>query len=110
MAQKIHVELVDDIDGSSAAETVTFGLDGTHYEIDLSGKNATKLRKSLSPFLENSRRVTKTGKRTQQRPAAKTNGNAKSVRQWARENGFTVNDRGAIPAEVRQAYESRSDA
>jgi hypothetical protein len=36
MAQKIHVELVDDIDGSPAAETVTFGLDGTEYQIDLS--------------------------------------------------------------------------
>ena len=27
-----------------------------------------------------------------------------TIRQWARENGFTVADRGALPAEVREAY------
>lgn len=43
MAKKVTVTLVDDFDGSGAAdETVEFGLDGVTYEIDLSTKNATK--------------------------------------------------------------------
>jgi hypothetical protein len=58
MAQKIHVELVDDIDGSPAAETVPFGLDGTQYEVDLSEHNATVLRETLAPYIGHGRRVT----------------------------------------------------
>jgi len=42
MAQKTLILLQDDLDGSEAAETVSFGLDGKSYEIDLSEKNAQK--------------------------------------------------------------------
>ena len=31
MAQKVHIVLVDDLDGSEASESVSFGLDGTSY-------------------------------------------------------------------------------
>lgn len=27
------------------------------------------------------------------------------IRKWARENGHSVNDRGRVPAEIREAYE-----
>ena len=40
MAQKVQVVLIDDLDGGDATETVTFGLDGATYEIDLSEQNA----------------------------------------------------------------------
>jgi hypothetical protein len=50
MAQQTTVALIDDIDGGKAAETVSFGLDGSIYEIDLSKKNATALRKALGEF------------------------------------------------------------
>ena len=46
MAKKTVVEWVDDIDGTAASETVTFTIDGSRYEIDLSEKNAAKLRKT----------------------------------------------------------------
>ena len=48
MAQRVNIVLVDDIDGSDATETVSFGLDGTSYEIDLNDKNAAKLRDALA--------------------------------------------------------------
>jgi hypothetical protein len=58
MAKKVTVTLVDDFDGEGAAdETVEFGLDGVTYEIDLSAKNATKLRNDLKQWVEASRRV-----------------------------------------------------
>ncbi len=57
MAQKIHVELVDDVDGSPAAETVSFGLDGVQYQIDLSEGNATALREALAPYIGHGRRA-----------------------------------------------------
>jgi len=47
MAQKVHITLEDDLDGGDATETVSFGLDGRSYEIDLNDKNAGKLRKAL---------------------------------------------------------------
>ena len=57
MAQKVHIVLEDDLDGSDATETVTFGLDGTTYEIDLNDKNAGKLRDALAPYVGHARGV-----------------------------------------------------
>ena len=51
MAQKVNIVLVDDIDGSDAEETVSFALDGRDYEIDLSKKNAARLREVLAPYV-----------------------------------------------------------
>ncbi|MGB6149487.1 MAG: Lsr2 family protein, partial [Mycolicibacter algericus] len=58
MAKKVTVTLIDDFDGEGAAdETVEFGLDGVTYEIDLSTKNATKLRSDLKKWADAGRRV-----------------------------------------------------
>src|SRR5664279_2419948 len=57
VAQQTSVTMVDDLDGGKAAETVTFGLDGGSYEIDLSKKNAGALRKALTEFVEHGRRA-----------------------------------------------------
>ena len=66
MAQKVNIVLIDDIDGSDAVETVTFGLDGTSYEIDLNKKNAAALRDALAGYVGNARKVT--GSRRGRRP------------------------------------------
>ena len=103
MAQKVNIVLVDDIDGSEAEETVSFALDGRDYEIDLNSKNAGKLRDALAPYVGHARRAS-SGRR---RAARGTNagGPAPSeIRAWARENGYTVPDRGRVSAEVREAY------
>ena len=57
MAQRVHIVLEDDVDGSEADETVIFGLDGSSYEIDLSAKNAAKLRDALAVYVAAARRV-----------------------------------------------------
>ena len=57
MAQKVHIVLVDDLDGSEATESVSFALDGTSYEIDLNEKNAAKLRDPLSGYVGHARKV-----------------------------------------------------
>ena len=49
MAQRVVVTLSDDIDGGVAEETVHFAVDGKSYEIDLSARNAEKLRSALAP-------------------------------------------------------------
>src|SRR5947209_9796942 len=55
MAQRVNVVLVDDIDGSDATETVTFGLDGVQYEIDLSEGHADELRQAMALYIGHGR-------------------------------------------------------
>ncbi len=57
MAQKTTVQLVDDIDGSEAEETVSFALDGSRYEVDLSAEHASSLREALSTYIVAARRA-----------------------------------------------------
>ncbi len=104
MAQKVNIILVDDLDGSDANETVSFGLDGTTYEIDLNDKHAAKLRDSLSGYIGHARKVTASRKR--KGSATTTGPSARELRDWARSNGFEVSDRGRVPAEVREAFDA----
>lgn len=105
MAQKVNIVLVDDLDGSEATETVTFGLDGTTYEIDLNDANASSLREALSGYVGHARKVTG-GARRGRRSAAASSSNTKDVREWARAQGMEVSERGRISAEVQQAYDA----
>jgi len=109
MAQKVQVVLLDDIDGGPADETVTFSLDGVAYEIDLSAANAAKLREAMAPWIGGARRV---GGRTRttavRRGTTRSSGGKNTeIREWARANGYSVSDRGRIPAEVKAAFDAR---
>lgn len=57
MAKRTVIELIDDLDGSEATETVYFGLDGADYAIDLAGKNADELRGLLARFVDAGRKT-----------------------------------------------------
>ncbi len=107
VAQKVQVLLVDDISGGEADETVTFALDGATYEIDLSTDNADKLRSLLADYVEAGRRTGGRASRGRGRAARPSGGSADTakIRSWAKENGYEVNDRGRVPATIREAYE-----
>ena len=115
MAQQVSVTFVDDLDGSEASGTVSFALDGKTYEIDLSERNASKLREALSPFASAARRGSRGSRRVtaprtaSPRPAYDRERTA-AIRDWARQNGHTVSDRGRIPTAVIEAYEQRDTA
>lgn len=103
MAQRIDIVLIDDLDGTEAHETVSFALDGTAYEIDLSKENAETLRVSLDLYVSSARKVSgKRGRRT----GTKSRVDSKAVRQWAQEQGMSVSSRGTLSAEIVQAYEA----
>lgn len=124
MAQKVTVELVDDIDGTYAEGTTAFGLDGVDYEIDLSAENHERLCGLLEDYIENARRVggkrkTKTKAKAEPAPAASQPARptakvdreqTKAMRVWAQKNGYGVGDRGRIPADVIAAYHASSAA
>jgi hypothetical protein len=105
VAQRVVVQLTDDVDGKPAAETVSFGLDGRTFEIDLSEKNARALRKDLAPWVAAARRVS--GRRPRGGRAANGSGSGvdpKAVRAWAAGNGIEVSPRGRISSEVLEKY------
>src|SRR5690242_10248715 len=106
MAQRVNIVLEDDLDGTDADETVTFGLDGVTYEIDLSSANASSLRDALAPYVGHGRRTS--GRRAPARSSAPRPSGKRDVgdvRDWAREHGHKVSDRGRISAEVQAAYD-----
>jgi hypothetical protein len=109
MAQKVNVLLVDDIDGSSAGETIPFSLDGTAYEIDLNGEHAHELRGQLERYVKVARKVTGTAGRpasARRTPAAEARN--KEIRDWARERGLGVSSRGRISAGITARYEAEN--
>ncbi len=111
MAQRVQVVLTDDVDGGVADETVTFGLDGSSYEIDLSSANAEKLRNAFAPYVGAARRGGRPGGGRSRsggaapRAAARSGGGENAaIREWAKANGHAVSERGRISGQVRDAY------
>lgn len=108
MVQRVITQLVDDLDGKEIADgkgsTVSFSLDGTAYEIDLSDKNADKFRGLFQDYIAVARR---SGRSARAKRASGSASNAAEIRDWAKSNGIDVPDRGRIPASVRDAFEGR---
>jgi hypothetical protein len=112
MAQKVIREFVDDIDGSPAERTFTFTVDGTHYEIDLSSENIKEFNDAIAGFVESARKVKAggNGHRTRKVSSAisgsgRSREQTQAVREWARRQGHSINDRGRIPASIQQAFD-----
>ena len=104
---------VDDIDGSqNDVSTVQIALDNVSHEIDLSADNATRLREQLARFVENGKKVTtrpldrkaKRGRAGTSAPVGREQ--AQAVRDWARNNGYAVSERGRIPKSVQEAFDN----
>lgn len=106
MVRKIIEQLVDDLDGTvldpGDGQTVRFGLDGRAYEIDLTDEHATALRARLAPYVSAARGV-RAPERARPRVFRSPRDRA-IVRAWAREHGYTVTNRGPVPAAVLAAY------
>jgi len=110
MARQVTITLVDDIDGSQATETVSFGLDGRRYDIDLSTAHATQLRDALASYVAAARRGTGSTSRRRSPASSRPAGDREqtaAIRQWARANGQSVSDRGRISRAVLEAYGNR---
>ncbi|MBW1604697.1 Lsr2 family protein [Streptomyces sp. JJ66] len=101
MAQRVVVTLSDDLEGGEAAETLTFGIDGKSYEIDLNSANAKKLRGALAPYVRAGRKRARSGKTFQHTSLAP---NPQTVRAWAQSHGYEVPARGRIPKRVYEAF------
>jgi hypothetical protein len=113
MAQKHIVRLIDDLTGDDASETVTFALDGARYEIDLSADNAARLRDTLAVYIASARRSARAGVRPDGSPRRGTRADREqtaAIRQWARNNGHQIGDKGRLPSHIVEAYHAQSTA
>ncbi|WIB76219.1 Lsr2 family protein [Curtobacterium sp. MCPF17_002] len=113
MAQKVTVQLVDDLDDSpitpGEGRTVEFAFDGSSYEIDLTDDNVDKFREAISDYVAAARKVSgrRSGGGTSAPKSAPKRGNSEElgkIREWAKENGYEVSTRGRISTQVQEAY------
>ncbi len=121
MAQKTIVTVVDDLTGEESDEisTVEFALDGVGYVIDLTDKNAQELRDALSAYVAAARRTggRQRGRGRQARSRSGTHSSSsgynretqRAIRQWAKQHGHTVSDRGRLPASIVKAWEDQHE-
>ena len=103
MAQRTHVIITDDLDGTEGARTHRFAWGDTGYEIDMSDAHRDELLRALEPYITAARKTPTTARR---RTATSSTG-AAEVRAWARANGYQVTDRGRVPETIQQAYANR---
>ncbi|HYN94669.1 MAG TPA: Lsr2 family protein [Pilimelia sp.] len=114
MAKQIIHKLVDDLDGGDADETVKFALDGIQYEIDLSKKNAAKLRDAFAPYVGAGTKVGRGGVVVGGRAARGRGGAAadreqnRAIRAWAKREGRDISDRGRIPQEIVEEFHAKA--
>jgi hypothetical protein len=115
MAKRVIHELIDDMDGKPADETIIFGLDGIQYEIDLSKKNAAKLRDALAPYVGAGTKIGRGGVTAGRgrdgrgrAPARSDRDQNRAIREWAQNKGIEVSDRGRIKQEVVDRYHAEA--
>lgn len=109
MAQRVRVQIFDDLTGEEGAEPLTFSYGGHDYEIDLTVKNEEKFRKLIKPYIDAGRTTSKKNRgkittKKQKLDVVTESASPTKVREWARSNGYEVSDRGRIPQSVMSAY------
>jgi hypothetical protein len=111
VAQKIQTLFIDDIDGGAAEGTVRFALDGTEYEIDLNAKHSEELRSAIGKYVTHARKVGGGARRAGRTAGRAGRGagsavNTTEIRNWAREQGYDIKDRGRVPADLVAKYQA----
>lgn len=107
MAQRTEVTLIDDTDGTPAdQQDVCFGLDGAVFHIDLSDDNAAMLREQIGFWAQHARKVPRSASPTsaRRRAGAALSASKQDIREWWRNQGNDISDRGRVPKHVQEAY------
>jgi hypothetical protein len=106
VASRTIVRIEDDIDGGEASETLNFAFEGKSYAIDLSSENADKFRTAIGPYVSAARREGSIARPFGRKASTATDVDPKAVRAWARSNGYAINARGRVGADIVAAYKA----
>lgn len=114
--QETIVRFLDDLDKTEdVVETIEFGLRNKRYVIDLNEKNVLALEQSLEDFIAAARPAPTaiTAGSTSKAKRATIGGSVRAareqtqaIREWARNHGHTVSERGRIPKSIQEAFEA----
>jgi hypothetical protein len=120
VARKIVVQVSCDRCGREvdSEKPVELSFGGVDFRTDLCREHTAELSAALDPFLsvaervETRRRPTPSAARPAdgspvRRPTRRDPIQVAAIRTWARSNGYDISDRGRIPREVEDAYNSR---
>src|ERR1700722_13332110 len=111
MAQRVIVQLDCDMDNKSGAdvETVTFGFQGTNYELELCAKHRKNFDATLRDLVGSARRVSAARRAPSKvrHPRASQREENADIRAWATANGLKVSERGRIAADVIEQFNAR---
>ena len=116
MAQRTVVLLTDDLTGNEIADgegqTIRFELDNTAYEIDLSNKNADKLRNAMAQYVSAARKTSggKSNGRRRKSDVVTRLHDPKIIRRWAEANNVDLPQRGRIPQRIIEQFEAHEEA
>jgi Lsr2 len=110
MAQKVQTLFIDDIDGGEAEGTVRFGLDGADYEIDLNAEHTEELRHALALYVAHARRVGSPVRRVARARRGGAGIDTAKVREWAKDNGYAIKNRGRVPGDLLVKYQAATAA
>jgi hypothetical protein len=112
MARRVEVQLIDDISGGKADETIRFGVDGVNYEIDLSAKNAGQLRSAFAKYVGAGTRLGRghvtTARGRRGAPDYSDRAQNQAVREWAKRKKIGLSDRGRIPRHIVEQYQAEA--
>lgn len=114
MAQRVLLVCDLDDDDSAGAETMSFAIDGSAYEVDVCSRHAAALRDAVAPYVGAGRRAGGSGSNIsgarRARGGRPSSGpdrqRTQEIREWARAGGHQVSDRGRIPARLVEEYEA----
>jgi Lsr2 len=119
MAQKVQIQLLSDLELAKDPEskapadlTRRFAVDGAEFEIDLTEAESTLFDEAVAPYLDAARPIGRGGRTKGQGRPARSQKDPKPavdtvrVREWAREQGIEVKDRGRVPADVVEKYQA----
>jgi hypothetical protein len=104
--QTLYIDDIDDIDGSEAAGTVRFGLDGVDFEIDLNTEHTDEFHTALRTYIDHARKIGGTSRRAPRSRRADSAIDTTAVRSWAREQGIDIKDRGRVPGDIVAKYQA----
>jgi hypothetical protein len=98
----------DDLDGSvieeGQGETVRFSVNNTSYIMDLTTKNAAAFRDAIKPYIDAAVKEVASLPRSASSAPKGNKEELQKIRQWAKDNGYQVSDRGRVSAEIQSAY------
>jgi hypothetical protein len=93
-------------------ETVRVGLDGITYELEICERHGDKLRQATAAYTASARKVRAGSVRSEPgKPRSRTSLSLiqnKKIRQWCRDHGIPVSEKGRISVAALARYEAEA--